>query len=480
VSVYQNSQAIKQAQFDTKAHPGKRTISRTAIYIVLFLSFWTLYGVAINTHNLREFNLQQAGVEAIVERGHLWVEGSKTPELVVDEHNGDAFEFNGHRYPAKQPGQFLMGALAYFFVHLAGITYAAQYMLASAWVTFLTASAATALAVVVVFRCVADLLPNPKAIGRPLAVAVIFGIGTTAFPYSGIAHHDAIASAFLIVSFWLYFRAGHSTSASEELGLAGAGGLFAGLVVSTSMLPFPMVIAICLYLLSFKRWKLAVAMIIGGLVGLMPLFVYDALSFGNPLLVPNIAGHYSDTYPRFDLANISSKLGFYGSYLLGYCPILFAGLSGLTVLPKQFRREQIALCSIILVQFAYLFSLETVGGCQFGPRYLLPVMPFVAVGLVGLSYIKRPAIRWPYTVVTGVLALFSIVVSTVGAMYGAMYCDLDKYAMTRYLEMLGRGELRGFPLAAWLWIPLCLLLLALIVLMFIVGRSAHKPSSEIE
>src|SRR6185437_11506594 len=43
----------------------------------LFLFVWSVCGVAINSANLSAFNLQQAGIEAMVERKQFSLEGSR-------------------------------------------------------------------------------------------------------------------------------------------------------------------------------------------------------------------------------------------------------------------------------------------------------------------------------------------------------------------------------------------------------------------
>ena len=117
--------------------------SLTRLEWLLFLVLWLTYGVAINSGNLDAFGLQQAGVEAYVERGHFYLEGSKVPRLQV-QPVVDAFLYQGHIYPAKQPGQFMAGACAYFPLHALGLSYARNYLLTSALVSFMTASLATA------------------------------------------------------------------------------------------------------------------------------------------------------------------------------------------------------------------------------------------------------------------------------------------------------------------------------------------------
>src|ERR1051326_7596800 len=96
-----------------------RKVCHYPIEISLFFCLWFFYGVCMNARNLVAFNLQQAGIEAIVERHQFALDGSPTPKLQMrayfngNKPFGDVFLFGGKMYPAKQPGQFLAGAFVY-------------------------------------------------------------------------------------------------------------------------------------------------------------------------------------------------------------------------------------------------------------------------------------------------------------------------------------------------------------------------------
>ena len=109
------------------------------VELFLFFCLWFAYGAAVNSRNQYEFNLQQAGVEAIVERHHFYLEGSSTPRLQMQVYYydgnkpfGDVFAHDGHQYAAKQPGQFMAGAVAWFFLRLFGLDYRHHYTLTGA------------------------------------------------------------------------------------------------------------------------------------------------------------------------------------------------------------------------------------------------------------------------------------------------------------------------------------------------------------
>lgn len=431
--------------------------------VILFSSLWFVYGMAINSSNLLEFGLQQAGVEAMVERHHFYLEGSASPQLQV---RGDAFTYHGHTYANKQPGQFMAGAVVYFFLHLIGLSYVKNYLLVSALVTFFTTSLLTAIAGVVVFRLAQDFDEPETSRIWALATALVFGLGTTAFAYSGIAHHDAIGSAFLVIAFYLIFSISRNRWSERQKNLrAVLGGLFLGLTITTSMLPFYMALVLGAYFLFLREWKLLPAFVFGGILGLAPLLIYDAVNFGNPFLIPivagnRLAGHDPEAFFRLDWNNFVEKTNDYTKYITLYVPVFWVGLFGLLLFPGNHRREKYVLLISVAVLAAYLLNIEALGGCLYGPRYLLPAMPYVSVGLVGPRRLSLRKWKHAAIAVLGLICLFSIVVNLVGAVQGAMYCDPSNYGFKQYLSAILRGELKTFPLVPWLLpfvVALCLL-----------------------
>jgi len=454
---------------------------------MLFLALWLAFGLAINSNNLEAFDLQQAGPEAMVEQHHLYL------ETIPDQHvkhalvQGDCFSYNGHVYAAKQPGQFMAGAVIYFFLHMLGLSYVKNYLLVSALVTFFTASLATAVAGVAVFRLAQDL-DGQHSSRWALLTALVFGLATTAFPYSGIAHHDVLAASYLTIAFYLIFSLSHHHS-SQRLGLLKAtlAGLFLGLTISTSMLPFFMAAVVGVYFLSLQRWKLLLPLVTGGIMGTLPSLVYNAIIFGNPLLLPNIGGNksryaaggdFSDTFFRLDWDNFLNKIDFYTKSITWYVPVLWLGLLGLYFLRPERSRERFFLFALVAVLAAYILNIGTVGGCLYGPRYLLPALPFVCVGLVGLRQISLDKqFKVPAAVGVALVCLFSFAVNLVGAVRTAMFCDLSKYGFTQYLPALLKGEPGSFPLVPWL-IPIVVVVCLLPTLIIDQSVVAIKRPSE--
>jgi hypothetical protein len=445
----------------------------------LFLGLWLVYGILIDSGDLEAFNLQQMGVEAIVERGSLSVGGSPTPEL---QPGGDVFEHDGRLYAAKQPGQFFAGAFVYFFLHLLGLSYLENYLVVAALVTWLTASLATAAAATLLFRLARAWEGGASA--WPAIVALCFGLATIALPYSGVTHHDALSTAYLVAAFYLVWTLARPAPSRWARSAASGAGFLLGWTITTSMLPFFMVVVVGLYFLSLRRWALLPWLTAGGLVGVAPLLAFNTLSFGTPFTAPNIAGNFSDTFLFLDWDNFTHHVVFYAKMVTLYVPIFWCGVAGLALYPPHLRRERLVLAALLVVLAAYVLDIETLGGCQYGPRYLLPAMPFAALGLLGFGFPKVPGLgterleeleersteddlppgpslagsgslahRSHAPLMIAAVALVSAAVNLMGALYGTMYCDLRRYAFLHYVEAIRHGLLRHFPLAPWLAVP---------------------------
>ena len=436
--------------------------------VLLFLLMWFAYGVVVNSANQLGFNLPHIGIEAMVERHQFYLEGSRVPEL---QPYGDVFVYEGHKYAAKQPGEAMAGAIAYCAVRAAGLQYSENYLLTSALVTFLTTSLVLAASAVGVFGIAQSLTKDAQSLFWPMLTTFAYALATTVFAYSGIAHHDALATGYLVLAFYFIFqisRQGRPYGHGAML-MSTAAGLLLGLTVTTSMLPFFMVLVCAIYFLSLRRVKLAPFFFAAMLVGLLPLFVYNARSFGSPFLLSNVvsANQFPDTFFYFGAKNLGEKLVFYSSKIIVYVPVFAMGLFGLTYYPRAFKRTPVfmTLVALIVVLMVYVLNIDTRGHCQFGPRYLLPVMPFACLGMAGFSYLSTGSERRIAGAVVVLLTLLSFVVNLVGAVQGAMCCPDGRNALRDQLTSLAHRNFNSFPLAPWLLVPLAICTTLLVVTM---------------
>ncbi len=428
------------------------------VALSLFLCLWFTCGLVINSRNQFAFTLQQAGIEAIVERRQFSLEGSATPQLQLhiyykgDRSVSDAFFRNGRQYANKQPGQSMLGAIVYFVLRLFGLNYTQHFLLTSALVTFFTSSLALAAAAATVFALVREFTGEGSF--WPILCALTYGLATTAFTYSGISLHDPIASTFLIGAFYLCVLIRlRQPKPKHAQTLAAAAGMLLGLTLTTSMLPVLLVCCLGLYVFLLRRWDLMGMAVLGGLAGLLPLFIYNTISFGNPLLLANVAGGYTDTFLRFQLSNFVDQARFYSWAITTYVPVVWAGMMGLLFFPREFRREQMAMGGFIIAMAIQVLNIEGQGGCQYGPRYLLPAMPYACIGIAGFHFLRQRNARVLAQTTAMALAIASFLISAIGAIYGAMYCDTKIHAVGPALNAIRQGAWRDLPLTRWLALP---------------------------
>ena len=110
---------------------------------------------------------------------------------------------------------------------------------------------------------------------------------------------------------------------------------------------------------------------------------------------------------------------------------------------------------MLVVLTVYVLNIQTGGDCQFGPRYLLPAMPFACLGIAGYSYLSTNAERRLASVIILLLGVVSFVINLLGAVQGAMCCPDGRNALRDQLTRLAQGDVNYFPLAPWLLSPLC-------------------------
>lgn len=396
-----------------------------------------------------DFPLQQLGVESIVERGQFCLDGSRTTSM---QGVGDVFTFNGHTFAEKQPGQFMLGSVVYFPLHLFGLRYVDNYILTSALVTFFSVSVIAALGTLALFSLsrmiLATLGLDAKRIVRmALAVALLYAFATTQFVYAVLPHHDVLAASYLIVAFWLSYRARHADSHNTTTTFFSA--LLLGLTVTTSMLALWPGLVVGIYLIASRPIRVGAIATIGVFVGLLPLFYYDLVSFGNILLLANIAANASDTFLKPTPSFYVYKFWLFVKWLLLYCPIVLAAIVGVVRLPRALRAEKLTITAAILLLFVYLLNIDTMGGWQYGPRYLIPIVPFSMLGMIGIYANATKRLQGALVVI----GMYSVLVSLLGVIGGAMYDNMPHFAALTYLQQVADGTLTSFPLLPVLIAP---------------------------
>lgn len=338
-----------------------------------FLVVWGGITLTINSANAFNFRLQNATIAALSERGTFTLKELEVPDfrLIVGQ---ETFRIGEDIYPMKQPGQTILGSLIYTQLRKFGINYSDHYMYASQLVTMFSSALLMAVASVLIGMITWH---TSKKITISLLTGFILVFGTIIWPYSGVTHHDIYGTFLVIVAFGGYWL-GNVQNKYRSI-LLFLGGMSAGLSLFFTMLTLP----IPFVMLVLSKYKKAAGF--GTTIGLMPTFLFNMIVFGKPWLSANLAGKVADTVPLLSITNMLEKLWFYlgnpTTALWAYSPILIFGVAGIWMMKGKDLWLKRFLLLPIVTQIIYVSSIETFGGYQYGPRYLLPIIPLIVLGI---------------------------------------------------------------------------------------------------
>lgn len=420
------------------AEIGRRLLRRDAALV--FLALWVGYGAAINLNDLHRNSLPPAVAEALVERGTFSVGGSRRfvafDKALPHETRRLFNDFNRHSedvlLPAKQPGHFVLGTLVYWPLTKLGLDLSRDYFVITALMGWLTAGLLGAAGGAALYLVIAGVWSFPR--GVALFAVLLYAWATNLFTYSTTVHHDAIAAALLSLALYRI----ESVSAASRGASGFVYGCLLAATVSVSMAPIVVAGLLVLYGISQGR-RFALGTLTGLILGLLPLLAYNLHYFG---AVTDTAYSVWDTaQPHARLGPMLERLNTYvgAGYLAiwKYEPILGLGFFSALLIGQRLGRLRWLIPLIVACHVAFLTSLGSIGQCQFGPRYLIPVLPLLALGLPPL--LDRARRSLVLTLAVFVVAAYSLVVNAVGAIGGSNYCYYSRYAVAEYLKSPGFG-----------------------------------------
>jgi hypothetical protein len=427
-------------------------------------------------------------------------------------NTGDYAKYNGHYYSDKAPGTSFLAVPVYAvvrpvlqmapvqrFIERLGSSAAfgetlrpdggglatekVYFALVLMIVSFATVAVPSALLGVVLYRFL-ELFG--LATGWRVMVALIYGLATPAFPYSNaFVGHQQVA-ALLFGSFWLVFLIGRQRLSLRWMLVVG---FLLGWTLITEY-PAALIIAgIGLYaiiILPDRRWIVGAAL--AGIPPLALMMAYNYAIFGTVLPV---GYKYSELWQAEHQSGFMSLAGpnrealwgitfsvHRGLFLLA--PVLLTGLAGFVAWWRAgiYRRE-LAVCIWAVVSFL-LFNGSSVmwsGGFGVGPRYLVPMLPFLAFGMG--AFLALWGARWQTRValvITGGWSLLNVWAQTIGGQSFPQYqpnplldYSLPELAAGNVARNLGMA----LNLSGWASVlPLALFLAVSITVLFFVIRGS--------
>ncbi|HEX8618670.1 MAG TPA: hypothetical protein VF911_13890 [Thermoanaerobaculia bacterium] len=352
-------------------------------------------------------------------------------ELHIDRYAGNTADIsraNGHIYSNKVPGLSFVAAIPYAVIHL--LRGAPQHALEATFALYLCTVAicglSAALIALLLFKAARHRAVTRE---RALAIAIVSVLGTPMFAYATMLFPH-VPSCLLAL---LAFLSLDGTLRRRPL-VAGAA---VGAAVLMHYLCALLVIVTFAFALATSRRRVrdAVQYALGGLPFAILLGAYHVAVFGSPFrttVVSQNPGFITEGawFGIFSLPKIDALWGLTFSPFRGLfyiAPLLLVAALGLVAMA---RRERAAAATIAATTIFFLLVNSAFnvwhGSYTIGPRYSLPVIPLLALGLIYVSE------RWTLltTTIAAISLLFNFAVTAVDAQPPDTLRDpIGKYAI---------------------------------------------------
>lgn len=327
-----------------------------------------------------------SAAESLVRRGVLHIDQIRWMGL-----QQGTFGLDGHLYSRKGIGMsLLLVPLVWLGQQIPSWGGATTALLFNSLVT-----AATAVLLFVVARQIG------YGEREALIGALVFGLATLAWPYAKTCFSEPLAGLCLLIAFWALLRLRESASPA----ISAIGGAALALAVATRYANLAMIPLFGAFLVyetwrrnimpgqnSLALWRVVGAFVLPLAIAAALLAAYNVARYGNPL----DTGYLPEE--RFDgnwLEGVAGLLVSPGRGLFLYAPVLLLALPAIPTFVLRHRAiavlaYSIALTHVLLYGKWFMWH----GGYAWGPRFMVPTVPFLVIALLPVIVWMQGSARW--------------------------------------------------------------------------------------
>jgi 4-amino-4-deoxy-L-arabinose transferase-like glycosyltransferase len=321
--------------------------------------------------------------------------------------------------------------------------------LALTFITFFAMAVPSALLGVTVFLFAARFAARDS---YAFLLALAYGLGTMAFPYSNALYQHQMAAFGAFVGFFLLWRVIHENASLNWLWLVG---LLFGLATITEYPVVPFLGIIFIWAAVKLPDRLALYRVIVGALPLGLIFAgYNYAAFGTPMPVgyeystlwqsEHQTGFMSLTVPSLERLYGLTFSPVRGIFLMS--PFLLLALPGMVWLWRD-RRDQRGLLAVAGFLIYNAASIMWWGGFTVGPRYLVPMLPFLALPVIFVFNRLLTSI-WGRAL-TAVLIVISVGSVGIMTIAGQGWPPVDEWPVT-FAQMNATSPLLDYSLPLFL------------------------------